>query len=137
MIERDRFGSVLLVRSWGRIGTIGKELVQEFASEAEAQEALEAIARTKRRRGYQDLRAPPSTTQLLAGCRASLTGLDAPLTPQPLRVRSGGGLCTGETVDRRCGSAIAVSGSDEGVPGLRRPFATAALNSGIGIRAED
>ncbi len=43
------------MRNWGRIGTKGQELVQEFASEDEAHEALEALARTKRRRGYQDL----------------------------------------------------------------------------------
>lgn len=55
MIERDLFGVVLLVRNWGRIGTKGQELVQEFQSEAEAHEVLEIIARAKRRRGYRDL----------------------------------------------------------------------------------
>ena len=55
MIEQDLFGTILLVRNWGRIGTKGQELVQEFASEGEAQEVLEALARTKLRRGYQDL----------------------------------------------------------------------------------
>jgi predicted DNA-binding WGR domain protein len=55
MIERDLFGTVRLVRNWGRIGTNGRELVEEFASEIEAGEALEALARGKRRRGYQDL----------------------------------------------------------------------------------
>ena len=55
MIERDLFGTILLVRNWGRIGTKGQELVQEFASEDEAHEALEVLARTKRRRGYQNL----------------------------------------------------------------------------------
>jgi predicted DNA-binding WGR domain protein len=55
MIERDLFGTVRLVRNWGRIGTNGQELVEAFASEIEAGAALEAVARTKRRRGYQDL----------------------------------------------------------------------------------
>lgn len=55
MIERDLFGTVRLVRNWGRIGTNGRELVEEFASENEAGEALEAIARAKRLRGYRDL----------------------------------------------------------------------------------
>jgi predicted DNA-binding WGR domain protein len=55
MIERDLFGSVRLVRNWGRIGTNGQELVQEFTTEAEAGEALAAIAAAKRRRGYRDL----------------------------------------------------------------------------------
>ncbi|WP_262298987.1 WGR domain-containing protein [Microvirga sesbaniae] len=44
-----------LVRNWGRIGTNGQELVEVFASEIEAGEALEAVAQTKRRRRYRDL----------------------------------------------------------------------------------
>jgi predicted DNA-binding WGR domain protein len=54
MIERDLFGTVRLVRNWGRIGTNGQEKVEEFASEIEAGKALEVVARAKRRRGYQD-----------------------------------------------------------------------------------
>ena len=56
MIERDLFETVRLVRNWGRIGTNGQEMVEVFASEVEAGEALEALAQAKRRRGYQDLR---------------------------------------------------------------------------------
>jgi predicted DNA-binding WGR domain protein len=55
MIERDLFGRVMLVRNWGRIGTNGRELVEEFASEIEAGQALEVVAQAKRRRGYRDL----------------------------------------------------------------------------------
>jgi predicted DNA-binding WGR domain protein len=55
MIERNLFGHVVLVRNWGRIGTKGQEKVEEFASEAEASQALEALALAKRRRGYRDL----------------------------------------------------------------------------------
>ncbi len=44
MIERDLFGSITLVRSWGRIGTQGRERVQVFADEDEAPETLEAPA---------------------------------------------------------------------------------------------
>jgi predicted DNA-binding WGR domain protein len=55
MIERDLFGTVRLVRNWGRIGTNGQELVEVFADELEAGEALEALAQLKRRRGYRDL----------------------------------------------------------------------------------
>jgi predicted DNA-binding WGR domain protein len=51
MIERDLFGTVRLVRNWGRIGTTGQELVEIFADELEAGQALEAVARAKRRRG--------------------------------------------------------------------------------------
>jgi predicted DNA-binding WGR domain protein len=54
-IERDLFGTVRPVHNWGRIGTNGQELVEIHADEIAAGEALEAIARTKRRRGYQDL----------------------------------------------------------------------------------
>jgi predicted DNA-binding WGR domain protein len=52
MIERDLFGTVRLVRNWGRIGTIGQELAEIFDTEIDAGQALEAIARAKRRRGY-------------------------------------------------------------------------------------
>jgi predicted DNA-binding WGR domain protein len=55
MIERDLFGTVRLVRNWGRIGTNGQELTEVFDSEIEAGKALEAIAQEKRRRGYRDL----------------------------------------------------------------------------------
>ena len=55
MIERDLFGNITLVRNWGRIGTNGQEMVEPFATEIEAGQALEALARTKRRRGYRDL----------------------------------------------------------------------------------
>ncbi len=55
MIERDLFGSVVLVRNWGRIGTKGQELVEIHADEIEAGLALEAVARAKRKKGYRDL----------------------------------------------------------------------------------
>jgi predicted DNA-binding WGR domain protein len=55
MIERDLFGTVRLVRNWGRIGTNGQEMVEVFADELEAGEALEAVAKAKRRRCYRDL----------------------------------------------------------------------------------
>ena len=55
MIERDLFGTVRLVRNWGRIGTRGQELVEIHTDEIEAGQALEALAQVKRRRGYRDL----------------------------------------------------------------------------------
>ncbi|MBL0407508.1 WGR domain-containing protein [Microvirga aerilata] len=55
MIERDLFGTISLVRNWGRIGTTGQELVEIHADEIAAGQALEAVARLKRRRGYRDL----------------------------------------------------------------------------------
>ena len=56
MIERDLFGTVRLVRQWGRIGAMqGRELAQDFPTEEEAAAALERLAAAKRRRGYVDL----------------------------------------------------------------------------------
>jgi predicted DNA-binding WGR domain protein len=55
MVERDLFGTIRLVRNWGRIGTNGQELVEVFADEIEAGQALEALARAKRWQGYSDL----------------------------------------------------------------------------------
>lgn len=49
MIERDLFGTVRLVRNWGRIGTNGQALVEEFADKIAAGEALEVIAQGKQR----------------------------------------------------------------------------------------
>jgi predicted DNA-binding WGR domain protein len=54
-LERDLFGTIRLVRGWGRIGTRGCELTEEFDTEAEAAEVLETLAAAKRRRGYRDL----------------------------------------------------------------------------------
>jgi predicted DNA-binding WGR domain protein len=55
MIERDLFGTIRLVQCWGRIGSTGQEKPEEYPTEWEAGEALEVIARAKRRRGYRDL----------------------------------------------------------------------------------
>ncbi|HZA94251.1 MAG TPA: WGR domain-containing protein, partial [Gemmatimonadales bacterium] len=55
VIERDLFGQVVLVRSWGRIGAWGREIVEPYLDELEAGAALERIAARKRRRGYRDL----------------------------------------------------------------------------------
>jgi predicted DNA-binding WGR domain protein len=56
MVEVDLFGTVRLVRQWGRIGAVqGRELAQDFPTEEEAVAALERLAAAKRRRGYQDL----------------------------------------------------------------------------------
>ena len=44
-----------VVHNWGRIGTDGRELVEEFVGEIEAGQALRAMAQAKWRRGYRDL----------------------------------------------------------------------------------
>jgi hypothetical protein len=58
LLPYDRAGSVRtvrLVRNWGRIGTKGQELVEIHADEIAPGQALEALARAKRKRGYRDL----------------------------------------------------------------------------------
>jgi predicted DNA-binding WGR domain protein len=58
MIERDLFETGRPVRNWGRIGTKGQELVEIHEDEITAGQVPEAVARAKRRRGYQDLQSP-------------------------------------------------------------------------------
>jgi predicted DNA-binding WGR domain protein len=58
MIERDLFGTIRLVRNWGRIGTNGQELVEVFPDEIEAGQALEVSAQWNWRRGWRDLCRP-------------------------------------------------------------------------------
>ncbi len=55
MIERDLFGTIRIVRHWGRSGTNGQELVEIHEDEFSAGQTLEVVARAKQRRGYQDL----------------------------------------------------------------------------------
>lgn len=55
MIEKDLFGTVRLVRNWGRIGSKGREVVEEFETDTAAGKALEKAAEVLRAQGYQDL----------------------------------------------------------------------------------
>jgi predicted DNA-binding WGR domain protein len=66
LIERDLFGRVVLVRNWGRIGTNRRGLVEEFAGEIEASQALQAVMRTKnkRPRGALEGDRPYATAQM-------------------------------------------------------------------------
>jgi predicted DNA-binding WGR domain protein len=50
----DLFGRALLVRRWGRIGTEGRRRLDPHPDTGTALNALAALARRKRRRGYQD-----------------------------------------------------------------------------------
>ena len=52
-VEFDLFGTVLLVREWGRIGTFGRRREAEMADRAEADREATALAGWKRRRGYR------------------------------------------------------------------------------------
>jgi predicted DNA-binding WGR domain protein len=53
MIAKDLFGTIRLVRNWGRIGTKGQKMVEIYDSEIALVEALEAVARAKRRRAIR------------------------------------------------------------------------------------
>ncbi len=50
----DLFGRALLVRQWGRIGTQGRRRLDPYPDPGAAINALAALLRAKRRRGYQD-----------------------------------------------------------------------------------
>jgi predicted DNA-binding WGR domain protein len=50
----DLFGRALLVRQWGRIGTEGHRRLDLHPDPGAAINALAALLRAKRRRGYQD-----------------------------------------------------------------------------------
>lgn len=51
-IQPDLFGGAVLVRSWGRLGTFGRECRQWFVSAQEAALELARWAKRKMRRGY-------------------------------------------------------------------------------------
>lgn len=51
-LESSLFGDVVLVREWGRIGTLGKRRLDLYANAAQAQEALRRLAASKLRRDY-------------------------------------------------------------------------------------
>ena len=50
----DLFGTVLLVRQWGRIGTRGQALHAGFDTAEAARAARDRLLAAKRRRGYCD-----------------------------------------------------------------------------------
>jgi predicted DNA-binding WGR domain protein len=52
-VQRDLFGSIVLVKEWGRIGAHGRRVGEPHATEALAFAALRRHAERKRRRGYQ------------------------------------------------------------------------------------
>lgn len=51
-VTRDLFGTVLLVREWGRIGRSCQRRCEEKPTAAEAFSAADRLAAQKRRRGY-------------------------------------------------------------------------------------
>lgn len=51
-VQRDLFGGASLVREWGRLGSPGHILIVSYPDEGRAVDALAAIAKQKRGRGY-------------------------------------------------------------------------------------
>ena len=49
----DLFGGALLMRQWGRLGSEGQRRFAWFADAGQASERALALARSKRRRGYE------------------------------------------------------------------------------------
>ena len=52
-IQPTLFGDVSLVRSWGRIGTRGQQMVQLFSNEKLAVGMFLEVLNKKRKRGYK------------------------------------------------------------------------------------
>ena len=53
-VTADLFGTILLLRNWGRIGTDGRMLLEAFPNVGAAEDALARLATARRRRGYID-----------------------------------------------------------------------------------
>lgn len=51
-VTRDLFGTVVLLREWGRIGAYCRHRFDEKASDEEAERDAARLARQKMRRGY-------------------------------------------------------------------------------------
>lgn len=54
-VMTDLFGTVLLLRRWGRIGTDGRQRDEPFMDETAAVAALDLWAARKLRRGYRKI----------------------------------------------------------------------------------
>ncbi|MGO6747614.1 WGR domain-containing protein [Rhizobium ruizarguesonis] len=52
-VQPTLFGEVSLVRSWGRIGTRGQQMVHLFDNESQAISLFFDVLREKRKRGYR------------------------------------------------------------------------------------
>ncbi|NVO25404.1 WGR domain-containing protein [Donghicola mangrovi] len=52
-IEPTLFGEVMLIRTWGRIGSNGQMKLQTFSQLEEASAALNELRRQKLKRGYR------------------------------------------------------------------------------------
>lgn len=52
-LQPTLFGGVSVIRHWGRIGSKGRSLIQTFDDCDDAIAAMDAIEKSKRRRGYR------------------------------------------------------------------------------------
>ena len=81
-ISRDMFGHTSVSRNWGRIGTSGRQRYDPYPAIGEAQKALDAIANSKRKRGYVDAVLSPDVAQrnddAMAGKQLGNPRYDAP-----------------------------------------------------------
>ena len=55
-VQRDLFGAWVLMRSWGRIGTLGRDRIDSFDNAQAARRAQEKLNAAKIRRGYAAVR---------------------------------------------------------------------------------
>jgi predicted DNA-binding WGR domain protein len=62
----DLLGGALLMRQWGRIGTEGRRRLDPYPDVGAALNALAAIERAKRKRGYVDRRGQDTGSFLYA-----------------------------------------------------------------------
>tara|TARA_R110002020_G_scaffold116694_1_gene267307 strand:- start:4161 stop:4355 length:195 start_codon:yes stop_codon:yes gene_type:complete len=51
-LSQTLFGEICVVRSWGRIGSRGREMRHYFTQELDALELLLDVLKKKRKRGY-------------------------------------------------------------------------------------
>lgn len=56
-VQPTLFGGVSVVRNWGRIGSSGRMRIETFDEADQADDALDKLIRTKRRRGYRSAEA--------------------------------------------------------------------------------
>jgi predicted DNA-binding WGR domain protein len=52
-VERNLFGEWSLVREWGRVGRPSRSMLDLYATEQDAQAAMQRKGHEKRRRGYR------------------------------------------------------------------------------------
>ncbi|MGF9566883.1 WGR domain-containing protein [Neorhizobium sp. BT27B] len=52
-IQPTLFGEIAVMRSWGRIGNIGGEMMDVFDTERDAAQHFLELARRKRKKGYR------------------------------------------------------------------------------------